>query len=170
MTSNLNQQPPIPTLAEQSQLVNRVSPKTIDIVKSTAPLLKKQGRQMTTRMYEIMFRNHPEIKQQFDMSAQADGSQPAKLATAIYSYATHLEDPEALKSMIKRIAHRHVQTHVRPEQYPIVGESLLQAMKEALGAAATDEVMSGWAEAYQALASLFIETECFLYRERNLSF
>jgi hemoglobin-like flavoprotein len=38
-------------------------------------------------MYEIMFQNHPEIRGQFDMSAQADGSQPPRLATAVYSYA-----------------------------------------------------------------------------------
>lgn len=32
-----------------------VSQQTIDIVKSTAPVLKKNGQQITTRMYEIMF-------------------------------------------------------------------------------------------------------------------
>jgi nitric oxide dioxygenase len=32
-----------------------VSQKTIEIVKSTAPILKKSGKQITTRMYEIMF-------------------------------------------------------------------------------------------------------------------
>ena len=168
MTSAPNQQSLGITFANQTQLVDQVSQKTIDIVKATAPLLKKQGRQMTTRMYEIMFHNYPEVKQQFDMSAQADGSQPAKLATAVYSYAAHLDEPEALKSMIRRIALRHVQTHVQPEQYPIVGESLLQAMKEVLGGAATEDVMSAWAEAYQALASLFIETEGLLYEDGNL--
>ena len=170
MTKVPNQQSPVLTFSKPTHWVNRVSQKTIDIVKATAPILKKQGQQMTTRMYEIMFHNYPEVKQQFDMSAQADGSQPAKLATAVYSYATHLDNPEALKSMIKRIAHRHVQTHVQPKQYPIVGESLLQAMKEVLGATATEDVMSAWAEAYQALACLFIETECLLYEEEKLGF
>jgi hypothetical protein len=61
-----------------------VNQTTIDIVKSTAPLLKKHGQQITTRMYEILFQKHPEVKEKFDMSAQADGSQPVKLATAVY--------------------------------------------------------------------------------------
>lgn len=140
-----------------------ISQQTIDIVKSTAPSLKKHGQQITTRMYEIMFRNHPEIKEQFDMSAQADGSQPTRLATAVYGYATQIDNLPALTSMVEKIAHRHVQTHVLPEQYHIVGESLLQAMKDVLGKAATEEVMSAWTEAYQALSEVFINREHDIY-------
>ncbi|MEH2460801.1 globin domain-containing protein [Nostoc sp.] len=140
-----------------------ISQQTIDIVKSTAPILKKNGQQITTRMYEIMFRNHPEIREQFNMSAQANGSQPARLATAVYSYAAHIDNLPALKSMVEKIAHRHVQTHVTPEQYPIVGESLLQAMKDVLGEAATEEVMAAWTEAYQALSQVFIHREDEIY-------
>lgn len=144
-----------------------VSQQTIDIVKSTAPVLEKKGQQITTRMYEIMFQNHPEIREQFNMSAQADGSQPARLATAVYSYATHIDNLPALKSMVENIAHRHVQTHVTPEQYPIVGESLLQAMKDVLGKAATEEVMAAWTEAYQALSEVFIHREHDIYDEEG---
>lgn len=146
-----------------------VSQQTIDIVKSTAPVLKKQGKQITTRMYEIMFENHPEIKSQFDMSAQADGSQPAKLATAVYSYAAHIDDLAGLKSMVEKIAHRHVQTHVLPEQYPVVGECMLQAMQDVLGEVATPEVISAWTEAYQALAEVFIQREHEIYEEEGVS-
>ena len=148
-----------------TSLQSLVSPKSIELVKSTAPMLKKHGKQITTRMYEIMFYNHPEVKQQFDLSAQANGSQPAKLATAISSYATHIDDLETLKSMVEKIAHRHVHTHVQPEQYSIVGESLLQAMKEILGEAATEEVMAAWTQAYQALAVVFINRERQIYQE-----
>ncbi|MEH2338250.1 globin domain-containing protein [Nostoc sp.] len=146
-----------------------ISQQTIDIVKSTAPILKKNGKQITTRMYEIMFQNHPEIREQFDMSAQANGSQPARLATAVYGYATQIDNLPALKSMVEKIAHRHVQTHVTPEQYPIVGESLLQAMKDVLGEAATEEVMAAWSEAYQALSQVFIhrEDEIYIGEERK---
>ena len=142
-----------------SQPVNQVSQKTIDIVKSTAPNLKKHGQQITTRMYEILFSNHPEVKPQFNMSDQADGSQPARLATAVYAYATHIDNPEALKSTVEKIVRRHIETKVRPEQYPLVGESLLQAMKDVLGEGATEEVITAWKEAYEALAKVFINNE-----------
>ncbi|MBE9040476.1 cupin domain-containing protein [Oscillatoriales cyanobacterium LEGE 11467] len=156
------------TLSEPSQPKNQLSKHTIDVVKSTAPILKKNGKQITTRMYEIMFGNHPEVKEQFDASAQADGSQPTKLATAIYSYASHIDNLDALKSAVEKIAHRHVQTHVTAEQYPIVGESLLQAMKDVLGEIATDEVMAAWTEAYGVLAEIFINREHQIYESQGV--
>ncbi|MEM6402141.1 MAG: globin domain-containing protein [Cyanobacteria bacterium P01_D01_bin.116] len=152
------------TLSEHLSAKKKINQQTIDIVKSTAPILKKQGKKITTRMYEIMFQKHPEVKAQFDMSAQANGSQPAKLATAVYSYATHIDDLEALKAMVEKIAHRHVQTHVLPEQYPIVGECLLQAIKDVLGDLATEEVIKAWTEAYQLLAEVFINREQQIYQ------
>jgi nitric oxide dioxygenase len=121
-----------------------ISQQTIDIVKSTVPILKQHGQKITIRMYEIMFHNYPEVKAQFDMSAQANNSQPAKLAAAVYSYANNIDNLEALKTMVDKIAHRHVKTQVLPEQYPLVGECLLQAIQDILGDTATEEVMTAW--------------------------
>lgn len=146
-------------------MTQAISQQTIDTVKSTAPVIKEHGKAITSRMYEIMFTTHPEVKSQFDMSAQANGTQPAKLATAVYAYATHIDDLGALKSAVDKIAHRHVATHVLPEQYPIVGECLLQAIEDTLGDAATAEVMTAWTEAYQALANIFINREQQIYQE-----
>ncbi len=152
-------------LGEESSSKKVISPQTINIVKSTAPVLKKHGKQITTRMYEVMFEQYPEVKAQFDMSAQANGSQPAKLASAVYSYASNIDNLEALQAAVDKIAHRHVQTHVLPEQYPVVGKCLLQAMKDILGDAATEEVMTAWTEAYQALAEIFINREQQIYQD-----
>ncbi|MEL7010108.1 MAG: globin domain-containing protein [Cyanobacteria bacterium J06629_2] len=146
-------------------MTQAISQQTIDTVKSTAPVIKEHGKAITSRMYEIMFTIHPEVKSQFDLSAQANGTQPAKLANAVYAYATHIDDLGALKSAVDKIAHRHVATHVLPEQYPIVGECLLQAIKDTLGDAATAEVMTAWTEAYQALADIFINREQQIYQE-----
>lgn len=146
-------------------MTQEISQQTIDIVKSTAPVLKEHGKTITKRMYEIMFATHPEVKSQFDMSAQANGTQPAKLATAVYAYATHIDDLGALKTAVDKIAHRHVATHVLPEQYPIVGECLLKAIQDVLGDAATPDVMAAWTEAYGALADIFINREQQIYQE-----
>lgn len=151
-------------LSEHSPKKKEISQQTIDIVKSTAPLLKQHGKTITSRMYEIMFHKYPEVKAQFDMSAQANGKQPTKLATAVYSYATHIDDLDRLKAMVEKIAHRHVKTHVLPEQYPIVGECLLQAIQDILGDGATPEVMTAWTEAYQALAEVFVNREQQIYQ------
>ena len=38
-----------------------VKRKTIEIVKSTVPLLQEKGVEITTRFYEILFSEHPEL-------------------------------------------------------------------------------------------------------------
>ena len=146
-------------------MTTEISQQTIDLVKATAPAIKEHGKTITSRMYEIMFATHPEVKSQFDMSAQANGTQPAKLATAVYAYAIHIDDLGALKSAVDKIANRHVATHVLPEQYPVVGECLLKAIKDVLGDAATPEIMMAWTKAYQALADIFINREQQIYQE-----
>jgi nitric oxide dioxygenase len=52
-----------------------------------------------------------------------------------------------------------------PEHYPIVGETLLQAIKDVLGDAATDEILGAWGEAYGVIADAFIGIEQDMYRE-----
>ena len=49
--------------------------------------------------------------------------------------------------------------NVLPEHYPLVGQSLLKAIKDTLGDAATEEILEGWSEGYFFLADLFIQTE-----------
>jgi nitric oxide dioxygenase len=71
----------------------------------------------------------------------------------------------ALQSAVARITHKHASLSVSPEQYPIVGQHLLAAIKEELGAAATDEIIAAWREAYQVLADILIQEESRLYRE-----
>jgi nitric oxide dioxygenase len=43
----------------------------------------------------------------------------------------------------------------------------LEAMKDVLGEAATEEVIDAWSEAYNALANIFIDTEAKLYKKND---
>ena len=50
--------------------------KTIDIIKSTVPVLKENGLEITTTFYKNMFANNPEVKPLFNMDKQNSGEQP----------------------------------------------------------------------------------------------
>jgi nitric oxide dioxygenase len=139
--------------------------KTIDIVKSTAPVLAQHGYAIIQRFYQRLFEAHPELKNLFNMRHQERGEQQRALAQAVYAYATHIENLDALQSAVSRITHKHASLCVKPEQYPVVGKNLLAAIKEELGSAATDEIIAAWAEAYQQLADILIKVEAELYRE-----
>ena len=51
-----------------------------------------------------------------------------------------------LASRIERITQKHCGLNILPEHYHYVAESLLGAIKDVLGEAATEEVLSAWGE------------------------
>ncbi|MDY0748668.1 NO-inducible flavohemoprotein [Paucibacter sp. R3-3] len=135
------------------------SASTIALIKATVPVLKQHGPAITEPFYKAMLRDHPELKAFFNEAHQASGSQARALAGAVLAYASHIDQLDALAPALPRIVQKHVALGVRPEHYPIVGACLLQAIRDVLGAAATDEIIAAWGEAYGALAQLLIDAE-----------
>lgn len=142
-----------------------LSEKTIEIIKSTVPVLKIHGMEITKMFYKNMLEENPELKNMFDMSKQANGEQPKALAMTILAAAQNIDNLGALAPALPKIVSKHVSLGVKPEEYPIVGKYLLLAIKEVLGDAATDEVINAWGEAYGVIANIFIELEKKAYEE-----
>lgn len=138
---------------------------TIDIIKSTVPILETEGVTITSRFYEMMFEAHPELLNMFNHANQKQGKQQAALANAVYLAAQHIDQLEQILPMVKQVAHKHRSLGVLPEHYPIVGQYLLQAIQEVLGEAATPEILEAWGKAYGVIADAFIGIEEKLYTE-----
>ena len=141
--------------------------KTKDIVKATAPVLAQHGYDIIKHFYRHMLSAHPELKNTFNMRHQERGEQQEALARAVYAYAANIEDPQCLAAVLKNIANKHVSLDVRPDQYPIVGEHLLAAIKSVLGDAATDDIISAWAQAYGNLADILMGMESELREDTS---
>ncbi|GIO30677.1 flavohemoprotein [Paenibacillus albilobatus] len=138
---------------------------TIDIIKSTVPVLEVHGKEITTVFYQLLFENHPELLNIFNHANQREGKQQTALANAVYAAAAHIDHLENILPAVKQIAQKHRALNVKPEHYPIVGENLLEAIKTVLGDAATPEIINAWAEAYGVIADAFIGVEAEMYRE-----
>lgn len=137
-----------------------LSESTIAIVKATAAPVAANGEAITKRMYEILFATEPALKELFK---DADPEQHKKLAAAVAAYAANIDNLGVLSKAVEKIAQTHVSSTIKPEHYPVVGVSLLQAVKEVLGDAATDEVIEAWKEAYFFLADILIAREKEIY-------
>ena len=140
-----------------------MNPDTIATVKATAPVLAEHGYTIISRFYQGMFEAHPELKNVFNMRHQERGEQQRALAHAVLAYAQNIDNLGVLLPAVARIAHKHASLNVLPEQYPVVGEHLLGAIKSVLGDAATPQIIGAWAEAYGALAQILIKAEDDLY-------
>lgn len=146
-------------------LINMLSRNTIDIIKSTVPVLEQYGVAITKHFYNRMFTNHPELKNIFNQTNQREGRQPQALANTVLAAAKNIDKLETIVPVVVLIGHKHRALGILPEHYPIVGENLLAAIKEVLGDAATNEIINAWAEAYGVIADIFIQVEEELYQK-----
>ena len=142
-----------------------MNPGTIEIVKATAPVLAEHGLAIINRFYARLFEEHPQLKNVFNMRHQETGEQQRALAGAVLAYAQNIDNLGALQGAVSRIAHKHCSLCVEAGQYPVVGQNLLAAIRDVLGSAATEPIVSAWAEAYGALADIFIKVESDLYSQ-----
>ena len=146
-----------------------LSPAHTEIVKSTAPVLAEHGIAITSHFYKRLLENHPELRNIFNTAHQSSGAQPAALAHAVWAYAANIDNLGALTSAVSRISNKHASLGVVPEQYPIVGETLLASIKEVLGDAVDQRVLDAWKAAYSQLADIFIGFEKDLYTKAATS-
>ncbi|HEO8419609.1 NO-inducible flavohemoprotein [Niallia sp. FSL W8-0635] len=142
-----------------------LSQKTMDIIKSTVPVLQVHGTQITTVFYSNLFKAHPELLNIFNHANQAKGRQQTALSNTVLAAAQNIDKLETIIPVVKQIAHKHRSLMIKPEHYPIVGEYLLKAIKEVLGDAATDEIIQAWADTYGVIAQVFIDIEKQMYEE-----
>lgn len=133
-----------------------LSTKSIQIVKATASVVAEHSESITTEMYQILFKKFPQTKELFK---DADSEQHKKLAAAVSAYAANIDNLSVLEKAIEKIVGSHVRTKVKPEHYPMVGASILEAIKKVLGDAATPEILEAWKEAFFFLAEVLIAKE-----------
>ncbi|WP_062388635.1 NO-inducible flavohemoprotein [Pseudomonas abietaniphila] len=137
------------------------------IVKSTVPLLESGGEALTTHFYKKLLSRYPQVRPLFNQAHQASGDQPRALANGVLMYARHIDQLEALGDLVAKIINKHVALQIQPEHYPLVGECLLEAIREVLGAdIATEEVINAWGNAYGQLADILIGAEKSIYDEK----
>ena len=140
-----------------------LSDKTIEIVKSTVPLLAQAGTAVTDHFYKRMFSHNPELKNIFNMANQDTGRQQFALFNALAAYAQNIDNLGVLKEALARINHKHTSLNILPEHYPIVGAHLIGTLKELIPAQFTPDVEYAWREAYALLADICITEEAALY-------
>lgn len=144
-----------------------MTPEHIKLIQSTVPVLREHGVALTSYFYQRMLKNHPELKNTFNLDHQSSGRQPRALAAAVLAYAEHIENPSVLAKAVDRMTNKHVSLDIQPEQYAIVGENLLHSISEVLNVAMDSELIAAWKEAYTQLAELLIGVEKEKYQTLN---
>lgn len=142
-----------------------MNPQQVELIKSTVPVLRENGVALTSYFYERMLRNNPELHNVFNLDHQNTGRQSRALAAAVLAYAENIENPSVLAKAIEHITTKHVSLNIRPEQYAIVGENLLNSISEVLNIPMQSELITAWELAYNQLAEILIGVENRKYKD-----
>ncbi|MCA9027134.1 MAG: NO-inducible flavohemoprotein [Planctomycetaceae bacterium] len=144
-----------------------LSESTVQIVKQITPAVAANAETITRRFYERMFEGNPDVKAFFNQAHQHSGGQQKALAGAICAYFSHIDNLDALMPAVELIVQKHCSLGIQAEHYPIVGKHLLDAIKDVMGDAATDEIIAAVTEAYGLLAHVCIDREAQIYAEQQ---
>ncbi len=137
-----------------------LSEKTVKICKLTAPILAKHGETVTAKLYEKLYENYPEAKTLFGGALE---DQHKQFIGAIMVYANNIDNIKVLNKSVESMTPKHLKKNIKPKHYSMVEVSLLQAIKDVFGDAATDDVIEAWKEAYFFLGDILIPREKELY-------
>lgn len=132
-----------------------ISKKNMNIIKNSASLVTRNAPKITTKMYEILFSEYPQVKPLF---ADAPADQHMKLADTLSAYAVNIDRLHIFKPALMVIAKRHIETDIKAGHYPMVKYSLMKAMRDTLKHA-DDDLFNAWENAYDYLADVLISME-----------
>lgn len=127
------------------QQVNQIQTSFIKIV----PIADLAAALFYGRLFEMA----PETRALFcdDM-----GRQGRKLMAALATVVNSLGDFEAVASIARDLAKRHVAYGVAPEHYALVGSALLWTLEQGLGDEFTPALRAAWEAAYCDLSEVMI--------------
>lgn len=127
----------------------------INIVKRTWKLLRDVDPQLLGDVfYRRLFLTYPSVRPMFREPMM---TQYHKFVDMLSLIVSRIDRPEEVMSEIAQLAQRHERYGVKPEHYPVVGETLLWTLEQGLGNQWNNDVKQAWEACYQTLVQAMLE-------------
>lgn len=126
----------------------------VELLRNTLELTLAQDDRFPRTFYERLFTDHPEVRALFKRNTP--GAMHKMFAQKLTSLIDHVEDPAWLGRELPQLAANHAAYGVTAEMYPWVGDALIATLREACGAAWSDEAERSWREAYASLMAAIL--------------
>jgi nitric oxide dioxygenase len=143
-----------------------LSDTSVPVIRETLPVVAANIQEIAERFYRHLFGEHPELLDgTFNRGNQVDGAQQQALAGAVAAFASAIVTAPGRPPyhLLLRIANKHASLGVGPEQYQLVRDNLMWAIRDVLGDAVTPDVAAAWDEVYWLMAGALMNQERGLY-------
>jgi hemoglobin-like flavoprotein len=127
-----------------------MTPGQIGIVRETFAAVAPVADHAAQRFYAKLFERDPGLRALFPSDM---GRQRVALMRVIGVAVERLDRLDDLLPAVEDLGRRHAGYGVRVHHYAVVGEALLDTLRERLGAAFTTEAETAWRAAYGLLAT-----------------
>jgi NAD(P)H-flavin reductase/hemoglobin-like flavoprotein len=109
------------------------------------------GDEVPLYFYSDLFLKHPEVRDMFPISMQA---QRVHLVDALVKIVSQVDGVQELTAFLRGLGRDHRKFGVVTEHYEAVGSSLLATLEHFSGPAWTPELAADWNAAYEFIASI----------------
>jgi len=134
-------------------------------INASVPVLRERSVAITHIFNRNLFKIYPELKHAFNMECRTLGIQQVPLASIVFAYAENIDSADKFLPIIRRLVEKYASWGVTENDYPIIGNLLLDAIKETLGYAATTHLLAAWAETFELFTDALIQVEVKLNNE-----
>ncbi len=130
-----------------------MEPAQIHLISSTFPAISPQIPALAVVFYDELFKRAPGVRAIFpnDMTRQKQ-----HLATAVAIVGRNIDALDAIERPLMEMGERHVSYGAAPEHYPVVRDTLLEAMAQVYGPALTPELREAWFAALNEVAAIML--------------
>lgn len=129
----------------------------VDLVLESFKKVSPQAGVMAERFYASLFKRAPELLPLFDHTDWA--KQRYILVASLHYIAFNLNNPSALRRSLQQMGARHVEYGVRPEDFTVFGECLVDAIAHISGPSWNDALQQAWTEAYDEIRQMMTVKE-----------
>ena len=130
-----------------------MTPLQIDLVQDSFALIVPRRAEASAIFYERLFSLAPRTRGLFKGDLADQGR---KLMQVLATIVRNLDDLGPLLGSVDYLAQRHVGYGVSDEDYGIVGEALIETLRECLGDSFTAQTERAWGYAYTILSGRMI--------------
>jgi hemoglobin-like flavoprotein len=122
----------------------------VNLLQASFLKLEPQADDFASTFYRILFNKYPSVQPLFAKTDMAQ--QRSKLIESLKLVMINVHNPKALTAILKNLGARHVNYGAVLNDYPLIGDALLQSLEKHLGKDWTAEVQQTWTLAYGMIA------------------
>lgn len=128
----------------------------VDAIRGSWLTIATDRAHFTGIFYGTLFREAPETRSMF---SESPGDQGRKLMETLAIVVDGLDNMEPLVAKVQQLGRRHMIYGATPEHYALVGEILVQTLREASGGELDPAAEAAWRKVYDRLAGIMISPD-----------